>query len=879
LVPAALPARVLAAAAGDPAGPLETPLSPRKTFLLNLLDLLVLSCLAVSQPVFDLLAKNVEFLAARDSDFTDVVLLAAGVTFLVPLVLALVEFIAWMVGPKTQAFAHRAVMWALVALLLLPPSKPLYAGIGAWWIVALLLTAGIISQTYISLRSRGIALAYVSPIVLILAGLFLFHSPVRRFLQPKAGAAPVCPRVDATAPVVMVVFDELPLASLMDEQGRINSHRYPNFAALVRQATWYRNASTVTESTLHAVPAILDGNLPDPDSPALPDARGHPHSLFTLLGGSYGMNVVENNTRLCPEGLCAPSNTGVTRAERLSSLFSDLGVLYLYLLLPSDLTRPLPNITLSWEHFRFARARSLQPAQTDEDFDRMTAWENRPRLFAQFVESLQPRSRPTLNFLHILLPHAPWEFLPSGRKYALRENGIRGLVGINDRGIDPNQWNDDSWALEQAYQRHLLQVEMVDRLLGDLMGHLKSVNLFDPSLIVITADHGASFRSGISRRHPSPSNYADILSVPLFIKAPNQAEGEVTDRNVESIDILPTMADILGVRLPWPTDGRSARDSSRSPKGGKTVVVESGERFQVDARLPAVYESIRRKIAWFGHDPDDIYRIGPYAELLGKDTRSLLTTRSPIRCDLDGGSYYQNVDPDSDFVLANVCGRLSRRRQDPPAIRDLAVAINGTIRGVTRSYVNEDGLERFSSVLSDTHFRHGYNHVAVYLVAGTSDGLELAETESAEIPPYRWGDVLHFGVNGNAQSYKAGGWSTPEDQITWSDGRRAELVLPTRPPRDAIRLKLYAGVYLNRGKVDRQRVRLSVNRRVAAELVLSQPDFAVLDVTIPRDFFSDQERTVITFEMPDSIPPSSIGDGKDLRQLGIAVSWLSLGEQ
>jgi hypothetical protein len=853
-------------------------LSPRRTFLVNLLDLLVLSCLAVSQPVFELLTKNVEFLAARNSDFTDVAFLTAGITFLMPVFLALVEFIAYVVGPRTCAFVHRVVMWFLVAMLLLPPFRTLYARIGSWWIIAILLAAGILSQTYIRLRSRGIALAYFLPLVLILPGLFVFHSPVRRLLQPKAGAAPVYPRVDATAPVVMVVFDELPLVSLMDEQGQINSRRYPNFSALARQATWYRNASTVTESTLHAVPAILDGNLPDPGSPALPDARGHPHSLFALLGGSYGMNAVENNTRLCPEDLCAPSNTGVSRAERLSSLFSDLGILYLYVLLPSDLTRSLPNITLSWEHFRFARTRSREPVQ-DEDFDRLTTWADRPGVFAEFVESIQPRSRPTLNFLHILLPHAPWEFLPGGKKYTLPENGIRGLAGINDRGLDPNQWNDDSWALEQAYQRHLLQVEMVDRLLGNLIGHLKKANLFDPSLIVITADHGACFRPGTSRRYPSPANYADIMAVPLFIKAPFQVGGEVTDRNVESIDILPTMADLLGVQLPWPTDGRSARNSSDGLKSGKTVIVESGERLQVDARLPGVYESIRRKIALFGHDPDDLYRIGPNRELLGQDTKNLPTTRSLVRCDLDGRNYYQNVDPDSDFVLTNVCGRLSRRQQGLPALLDLAVAVNGTIRGVTRSYMGEAGVERFSSVLSDMDFRSGYNHVAVYLVTRTGDGFQLAETETVDIPPYRWGDVLHFGVNGNAQLFKAGGWSTPEDQIAWSDGRRAELVLPTRPPQGPIRLKLYAGVYLNRGKVESQRVRLSINRRIAAELVLNKPDFEVLDVSIPRDFFSDQDRTVVTFEMPDAISPSSLGDGKDLRQLGIAVSWLSLGEQ
>lgn len=850
----------------------------RRTFLVDALDLLALGCLAVSQPLFDLLARNVGFLAARDSDSTDVVILAVTLTLGVPVVLALTELIAGMIGRKSLANAHRVLIGLLLVLLLMPPLKPLYHRLGAWWIVATLLTAGVISETYVRLRSRGIALAYLSPIALVLPAIFVFHTPVRRFVQPRPDTPPVYPRVNATAPVVMVVFDELPLVSLLDEKSQIDARLYPNFASLARQSTWYRNASTVTESTLHAVPAILDGCLPDPDRQNLPDARGHPHSLFTLLGGSYGMNVVENNTRICPKDLCLPSNTGVSRAERLYSLFSDLGVVYLYLLLPPDLTRSLPDITLSWEHFRFAQSRLRATAQNDEDFDRMTTWESRTGRFAEFVDSIQPRPRPTLNFLHILLPHAPWEYLPSGKKYTIPEDGIRGLVGINDRGIDPHLWTDDSWAIEQAYQRHLLQVEMVDRLVGDLVGHLQKVGLFEPCLLVITADHGACFRPRVSRRFPSLDNYADIMAVPLFIKAPYQERGEVSDRNTESIDILPTMADLMGIGLPWRTDGRSALNASGTLRSQKTLIVESGQRIEVDGRLTGVQESVDRKIAWFGREPDGIFRIGPCRELIGQDVEAFRTTRSAVECVLDGRMYFENVDPDSDFILTNVHGSLSHVQMQGSTPLILAVAVNGKIRGVTQSYLDHDGVERFSSVLCDTDFRPGYNRVQVYLVIRIDGGFELAEAATSEIPSYRWGEVLRFGVDGSAQPYKAGGWSTPEKQITWIDGSRAELVLPTSAPQGSVRLKIYAAAYLNPGKLDRQRVRLSVNRRLAANWVVSTPGFTVFETTVPREFFENQDRTVITLETPDSTSPNAVGDGNDLRQLGLAVNWLSLSE-
>ena len=66
----------------------------KKIFLLNAFDLLVLCCLAIAQPIFDLLGKNVEFLAARKSDTTEVLILAAISVFLVPSLLIILEIAA-----------------------------------------------------------------------------------------------------------------------------------------------------------------------------------------------------------------------------------------------------------------------------------------------------------------------------------------------------------------------------------------------------------------------------------------------------------------------------------------------------------------------------------------------------------------------------------------------------------------------------------------------------------------------------------------------------------------------------------------------------------------------------------------------------------------
>ena len=129
---------------------------------------------------------------------------------------------------------------------------------------------------------------------------------------------------------------------------------------------------------------------------------------------------------------------------------------------------------------------------------------------------------------------------------------------MEDRG---ENWGDEVTA-HRALQRHMLQTGLVDLEIGRLMRRLQEVDLFDPAVIVITGDHGISFTFGDQRRTLTDSNRADILSIPLFIKQPNQNAGRISDLPVETIDILPSIAASLKISVPWKVDGQSAFDEN-----------------------------------------------------------------------------------------------------------------------------------------------------------------------------------------------------------------------------------------------------------------------------------------------------------------------------
>jgi len=844
----------------------------------HFLEILALSSFALAQPLFDLLSRNAEFLVAHRSEPVDVILLALGLCFLPTLFFISVELLAGLIGPKCRLRTHVLIVAGLMAMILLPPLRLVTARIpGAIWLVAAILLGVLFSAVSLHFAKFQTFITFLSPAGILFALLFLFHSPARRLLSSQDYAKLATSQVGAPAPVVMVIFDELPLASLLDETRQINASRYPNFTALSHTSNWYRNASTVSEGTLNSVPAIVESRYPRPARMLIPNSKDHPRSLFTLLGTHYQFNVSETNTRLCPDQLCGKSQFQTPFSRRIRGLFSDVGILYLYVLLPADLTKWLPDISQSWKDFIWARR---TPAQDDEpwaEYHNQVDWRDRPAQFRQFVESIHSSSKPTLHFLHILLPHAPWEYLPSGKKYTFDVN-IRGVMGNNDKGVDPNQWVEDRWAVVQGYQRHLLQVAFVDRLLGSLLDRLKQTDLFDPALIVITADHGTSFRLNESRRRASPTNYPDILAIPLFVKLPHQQKGIIDDRNIETVDILPTIADVLQIAMPWEIEGRSALNQSLPEKAEKIFVNDAGKALVFDPDPEAKYETVIQKIKLFGplSDPNGLFQIGTNKALIGRQASELGRGDAvPLECQIDDESLLNNMDLESPILLTHLKGRISGPRRSAHDPVSLAVVINGIVRAVTETY-STGKEERFSVVLPESAFQHGHNDIDIFQVTDRDGQTLLAEVKRVQRPTYHWGSPIRFAINGNARFYQAEGWGVPEPGYTWNDGKRARLVLPTSRPKSAVTLKARLCAFIVPGKVEKQTLRILVDQRLAAEWVVTNPALHDRTVTIPNDFFTNPKETVITFEMPDAVTPASVGVGPDIRSLSIALASLVL---
>jgi hypothetical protein len=680
-------------------------------------QLLAASGFALAQPLFDILGKNAEFFAVRGSTPSDILLFALVVTFVPALVLLAAELAVGAVSRSAALALHLVFLGGLGAVFGVQALKRLGIDGTAELIAGALLVGLVIALASWCLSPARSFLTVLAAAPLVFLGVFLFNTPVERLVFPSGEVA--LANVRSSTPIVFLLFDEFPVIDLEDRHGKIDAGRFPNFARLARSSTWFRNTTTVSASTTVAVPVILTGKVPAKG--ALPIYRDHPRNLFTLLGRSYRMAVIESQTRLCPARLCKRKSAHTE--ARLSSLYSDTRVVYLHLIAPPALEDRLPPIDESWGNFGSSQGdveggASVQKAQSKNLVIRPGPFSTRLRDFNRFVASFRtPGSgRPTLYFLHVLLPHASWLYFPDGRLRAVAKTYAPGRTG--------ERWWSEDLAV-QAWQRHLLQLAYTDRLLGRFLDRLHETGLWDKALVVVTADHGISFRGGDLRRHPTKTNLAELAFTPLFFKLPGEHDRRVVDRHVTTPDILPTIADVLGVKIPWKTDGSSALAGGA---GSGMVRV-----YHVSARYPATLAqrraSLARQLALFGSGGwgRRFYGTGRYRSLVGKRAK-VLRLGAPIAAratvDAVGSRLLRSLPRRSLLIPSPLVGTILgvKRRTT------LALALNGRVDALAQVYREPTGGPlRFSALVPEDAFKPGRNAVRAFVVSGPASNPQLRE--------------------------------------------------------------------------------------------------------------------------------------------------------
>jgi hypothetical protein len=676
------------------------------------LVILGLSAVAVAQPLLDVFGKNPEFFVAGNYSSTQIVGFA--------LIIAIVPPVIGIVGCTVAAFVDRragsAVFAAVVAVLAGAVALVVLRAIGLDVAAVVFVLAGAVGIALAALvvRTRGARLffSYLAVANLLFVGLFLFGSRTAELVaggtSEDLGDLDVPP---LTAPVVVIVLDEMPAASIMRADGTINADRYPGFAALASTSTWFRDATSQYHLTHRSVPSILDGRIPDDDD--LPTAADHPRNLFTLLGGDVPIHRYESVTSLCPSSLCAPPPR-----QSLSQAIEDASIVYGHKLLPRWPRESLPPIDRSWGNFGTDAEEGIddpmviaQQADDDSLVDRAYAqWrgldadEKSPlgqaAVLSERIDAIT--GEPAVHFVHVALPHRPWTLSPSGYATSYSPPGV-------DDPSDPSY----EFRTRMEYQLHSLQLGAADVMIAQMVDRLKRTPQWEDTLIVVTSDHGTNFTPpDIGRMPVTEHNRDEVYRIPLFIKAPGQTTGEVRDESAQTIDVLPSIVDLLDAEVDWDFDGHSLFDGSAAHTE-PTLTDGVDGTLAIAARRAAEFP--------YGDDWTAIAAVGPLGDLVGNDVSShSVGAPSRFEAALADADLFADLPTPSGQLPFVLHGTITGET-DPP---EMVAAVNGRIAGVIGGYRPSGTGWEFIGYVAD-FYRDGSNEVEIYEVRGEGGAVTL----------------------------------------------------------------------------------------------------------------------------------------------------------
>lgn len=138
-------------------------------------------------------------------------------------------------------------------------------------------------------------------------------------------------------------------------------------------------------------------------------------------------------------------------------------------------------------------------------------------------------------FLHYYDPHSPYD----------PPEAFRNLFGKTS-GLTDSEKCKRTYAEEIAY---------VDFCIGQVIEKLKSLGLYDSTLLIITGDHGEGLGEHGEKGH-GYYVYQESIHVPLIVKLAGRNNAKTVKDIAGIVDITPTVCSLLGLDIPKSIEGK-----------------------------------------------------------------------------------------------------------------------------------------------------------------------------------------------------------------------------------------------------------------------------------------------------------------------------------
>lgn len=222
------------------------------------------------------------------------------------------------------------------------------------------------------------------------------------------------------------------------------------------------------------------------------------------------------------------------------------------------------------------------------------------------IGDLGGRSEPWFHHVSYLRPHPPFSVpepynamyspddVPAPVRAASPEEEARIhpwlACALDNLGDWPTPWMQATMGSEE-YDRDVLQVRAtyygmitkVDDAVGRLIAHLKETGAYGNTLIVFTSDHGDLL--GEHWLFGKRGYFDEGYQIPLIIRDPSAdadgQRGQIVESFTESVDVMPSILECLGLNIPRQCDGVSVLPFCR---GGRPADWRTEVHWEYDFR-------------------------------------------------------------------------------------------------------------------------------------------------------------------------------------------------------------------------------------------------------------------------------------------------------
>jgi len=386
---------------------------------------------------------------------------------------------------------------------------------------------------------------------------------------------PLARRADGEKPplnVILITLDDFGYELFIE-----NLETLPNLKALKSESVFFENAFSIGAWTLFAFPGIIAGVYPyhfgigiDRNTKAIDELLkecGYNTAFINELNPlltpyfGYGMNADyqkyilnlsqnEGRRRLEDTLLRGGDAEKAKRALRQPYILNLLKRPY-QKIDKSDIEWIRNFVKYCWSAYRFLRLFRLYLKKEAITFER------RRKLYREFRNEVLDFinghfQSPQFLWIHTVINHVP--YLPPDYS---NEFDTREVNYLNCRGVAGFVNRRTCKRLKRLYIESL---KVTDSFIGDVVGALRMKGLLDNSIIIITADHGEEFMEEGYYGHTPESSSDRLLRVPLIFYCPNIIQNRSISAPVSTIDITPTICDMLGMRIPDSYRGLSLKE-------------------------------------------------------------------------------------------------------------------------------------------------------------------------------------------------------------------------------------------------------------------------------------------------------------------------------